>query len=207
MALWNEKDPILKERLFGLTGPEGNHGEDCKECYYYLDSTPTHSYMKALYKYPQAEYPYGDLVEENRRRGVGQPEYELEHTGVFDNSDYWDVFAEYAKSSPDDMLIRLTVANRGKKKAKLHLLPTLWYRNTWIWGCKHEGCTTKPMLKQMEPHHVRGKHETLSENHFYIDVGPDKKQPELLWTENETNSLRLYGLDNYTSYTKDAFNR
>ena len=207
MALWNEKDPILKERLFGLTGPEGNHGEDCKECYYYLDSTPTHSYMKALYKYPQAEYPYGDLVEENRRRGGGQPEYELEHTGVFDNSAYWDVFAEYAKATPDDMLIRLTVANRGKKKAKLHLLPTLWYRNTWIWGCKHEGCTTKPMLKQMEPNHVRGKHETLFENHFYIDVGPDKKQPELLWTENETNSIRLYGLDNYTSYTKDAFNR
>ena len=207
VALWNEKDPILKERLFGLTGPEGNHGEDCKECYYYLDSTPTHSYMKALYKYPQAEYPYGDLVEENRRRGVGQPEYELEHTGVFDNSAYWDVFAEYAKASPDDMLIRLTVANRGKKKAKLHLLPMLWYRNTWIWGCKHEGCTTKPMLKQMEANHVRGKHETLFENHFYIDVGPDKKQPELLWTENETNSIRLYGLDNYTSYTKDAFNR
>ena len=118
MALWNEKDPILKERLFGLTGPEGNHGEDCKECYYYLDSTPTHSYMKALYKYPQAEYPYGELVEENRRRGVGQPEYELEHTGVFDNSEYWDVFAEYAKASPDDVLIRLTVANRGKEKAR-----------------------------------------------------------------------------------------
>ena len=207
MALWNEKDPILKERLFGLTGPEGNHGEDCKECYYYLDSTPTHSYMKALYKYPQSEYPYGELVEENRRRGVGHAEHELEDTGVFDDSKYWDIFAEYAKASPDDILIRLTVANRGKEKAKLHLLPTLWYRNTWIWGCKHEGCTTKPMLKQMDPNHVRGKHESLMESHFYVDVGPDKKQPELLWTENETNSIRLYKVENYTSYVKDAFHR
>ena len=207
VALWNEKDPILKERLFGLTGPKGNHGEDCKECYYYLDSTPTHSYMKALYKYPQSEYPYGKLVEENRGRGVTHPEYELEDTGVFDDSEYWDVFAEYAKASPDDILIRLTVANRGKEKAKLHLLPTLWYRNTWIWGCKHEGCTTKPLMKQVDPNHVRGKHESLMESHFYIDVGPDKKQPELLWTENETNSIRLFEMENYTSYTKDAFHR
>ena len=131
LALWNGKDPILKERLFGLTGPEGNHGEDVKECYYYLDSTPTHSYMKALYKYPQAEYPYARLVEENRRRGKGEPEFELLDTGVFDDNRYFDVFAEYAKANPDDVLLRITIANRGPDAATLHLLPTLWYRNTW----------------------------------------------------------------------------
>lgn len=207
MALWNEKDPILKERLFGLTGSEGNHGEDAKECYYYLDSTPTHSYMKALYKYPQEEYPYGKLVEENRRRGVHEPEYELEDTGVFNEKKYWDITAEYAKAAPEDILIRITVANRGPDKARLHLLPTLWYRNTWIWGCKHEGCTNKPMLKQMREGHVRGRHETLPENHFYVGPGPDGCVPKLLWTENETNSKKMYNVDHYTSYTKDAFHR
>lgn len=207
LSLWNEKDPILKERIFGLTGSEGNHGEDPKECYYYLDSTPTHSYMKGLYKYPQEEYPYGDLVGENRSRGVHQPEYELEDTGIFDEGKYWDIFAEYAKSGPEDILIRITAANRGSEKARLHLLPTLWYRNTWIWGCKHEGCTTKPRLWEVEPGHVGGKHDTLTENHFYIAAGPDGEMPELLWTENETNTIRLYELDNYTSYTKDAFHR
>ena len=204
VALWNEKDPILKERLFGLTGPEGNHGEDCKECYYYLDSTPTHSYMKALYKYPQAEYPYGDLVEENQRRGVGQPEYELEHTGVFDNSAYWDVFAEYAKASPDDMLIRLTVANRGKEKAKLHLLPTLWYRNTWAW--EDTPAAQKPILQQVSESHVVGtNHETLHNNimYLYVDSNPIQgKLPEMLWTENETRDE-----DHTHPYSKDAFHR
>ena len=207
LALWNGKDPILKERIFGLTGGEGNHGEDPKECYFYLDSTPTHSYMKALYKYPQAEYPYGDLVAENRHRGVHQPEYELEDTGVFDEGKYWDVFAEYAKSGPEDVLIRITLANRGPDKARIQVLPTLWYRNTWIWGCKHEGCTSKPMLKEVEEGHVKGKHDTLLESHFYVAPGPDGKIPELLWTENETNTIRLYQLDNYTPYTKDAFHR
>ena len=125
LALWNGRDPILKERLFGLTGPEGNHGEDVKECYYYLDSTPTHSYMKALYKYPQAEYPYARLVEENRRRGKGEPEFELTETGVFDDGRYFDVQVEYAKESPEDILIRITIANRGPEPASLHLLPTL----------------------------------------------------------------------------------
>ena len=147
LALWNGRDPILKERLFGLTGPEGNHGEDVKECYYYLDSTPTHSYMKALYKYPQGEFPYARLVEENRRRSKADPEFELVDTGAFDEDRYFDVFAEYAKASPDDMLIRLTVANRGPEPATIHVLPTLWFRNTWSWGCTHEGCEVKPRLE------------------------------------------------------------
>src|SRR5581483_8123880 len=133
LALWNERDPILKERLFGLTGPEGNHGEDVKECYFYLDATPTHSYLKGLYKYPQGEYPYAQLVEENRRRGRGAPEFELLDTGVFDQDRYFDVFAEYAKASPNDVLVRITVENRGPDAAPLHVLPTLWFRNTWSW--------------------------------------------------------------------------
>ena len=146
LALWNGRDPILKERLFGLTGSEGNHGEDVKELYYYLDSTPTHSYMKALYKYPQAEFPYGRLVGENRARGLGATEFELIDTGVFHEDRYFDVFAEYAKADENDILIRLTIANRGPEKATLHLLPTLWFRNTWSWGAVPEECTTKPSI-------------------------------------------------------------
>ena len=134
LALWNERDPILKERLFGLTGPEGNHGEDVKECYFYLDATPTHSYLKALYKYPQRAYPYAWLVEENRRRGKNDAEFELVDTGVFDEGRYFDVTAEYAKASPEDILVRVTIANRGPDAAPLHVLPTLWFRNTWSWG-------------------------------------------------------------------------
>src|SRR5262249_50639345 len=134
LALWNGRDPILKERLFGLTGPEGNHGEDCKECYFYLDSTPTHSYLKALYKYSQTEFPYQRLLDENRRRGKWDPEFELFDTGIFEEGRYFDVFVEYAKASPNDVLIRITVANRGPEPAVLHLLPTLWFRNTWSWG-------------------------------------------------------------------------
>src|SRR5262245_372420 len=134
LALWNGRDPILKERLFGLTGPEGNHGEDVKECYYYLDSTPTHSYMKALYKYPQAEYPYARLVEENRSRGKQDGEFELADTGVFDDGRYFDVFTEYAKNGPDDIAILVTIANRGRDAATIDVLPTLWFRNTWSWG-------------------------------------------------------------------------
>src|SRR5438445_11856469 len=131
LALWNGRDPILKERLFGLTNPEGNHGEDVKECYFYLDSTPTHSYCKALYKYPQAEFPYQRLVEENRRRGRNDPEFELLDTGVFDGDRYFDVFVEYAKAAPRDILMRVTAHNRGPEPAELHLLPTIWFRNTW----------------------------------------------------------------------------
>src|SRR5262245_20781797 len=134
LALWNGRDPILKERLFGLAGPEGNHGEDCKECYFYLDSTPTHSYLKALYKYPQATFPYQRLLEENRRRGKLDAEFELFDSGVFDEGRYFDIFVEYAKASPNDVLIRITAANRGPEPAVLHLFPTLWFRNTWSCG-------------------------------------------------------------------------
>jgi len=134
LALWNGKDPIIKERLFGLTNSEGNHGEDVKECYYYLDSTPTHSYLKYLYKYPQAAYPYDQLVSTNRQRGRHEFEYELTDTGVFDSNRYFDVFVEYAKESPDDILIQISVHNRGPEAADLHLLPTLWFRNRWSWG-------------------------------------------------------------------------
>ncbi|KAF0310491.1 uncharacterized protein FJT64_018524 [Amphibalanus amphitrite] len=205
VALWNGKDPILKERLFGVTGPEGNHGEDCKECYYYLDSTPTHSYMKALYKYPQNEYPYQRLVQANQERGIHQPELELEDTGVFDESRYWDVTAEYAKSSPNNVLIQITVANRGPEDSTIHVIPTLWFRNTWSWGCTHEGCTMKPRLASDGPSRVRCTHETL---HPYCwEVGEhDGKAPELLFTENETNHSRLFGGQNRTPFVKDSIN-
>lgn len=139
LALWNGNDPIVKERLFGLTGPEGNHGEDVKDAYFYLDSPPTHSYMKALYKYPQAEYPYSWLVEENCRRGRFDREFEIADTGVFDDSRYFDICAEYAKASPDDILIRITIANRSDEAASIHVLPTLWSRNTWAWGLHSRG--------------------------------------------------------------------
>src|SRR5690242_5455590 len=143
LALWNGKDPILKERLFGLTGPEGNHGEDVKEYYYYLDSTPTHSYMRMLYKYPQAAFPYADLVDTNHRRTKHDPEYELGDTGVFDGDRYFDVVVEYAKATPQTIVARVTAVNRGPSAAPLHLLPTLWFRNTWSWG----GATAKPGLR------------------------------------------------------------
>src|SRR5437899_403078 len=143
LALWNGRDPILKERIFGLTGSEGNHGEDVKEYYFYLDSTPTHSYMKFLYKYPQAEFPYARLVEENVRRGRGAPEFELMDTGVFDDNRYFDVFVEYAKAAPDDLLIRIPATHRGPEAAALHLLPTVWFRNTWSW----DASATRPVLR------------------------------------------------------------
>src|SRR5262245_24991782 len=146
LALWNGKDPILKERLFGLTNREGNHGEDVKEYYFYLDSTPTHSFMRYLYKYPQAAYPYADLVETNRARGRDHFEYELLDTGVFDDDRYFDVFVEYAKEAPEDLLIRITAYNRGPDPAALHLLPTLWFRNTWDWGEREQ----RPALRRVE---------------------------------------------------------
>lgn len=200
LALWNGRDPILKERLFGLTGPEGNHGEDVKECYYYLDSTPTHSYMKVLYKYPHGEFPYARLLEENRRRGPHAPELELADTGIFNENRYFDVFAEYAKAGPDDILIRITVANRGPDPATLHLLPTLWYRNTWTWGCKHEGCWIRPHLKPAGDGMLEGEHVNFG-RHYLLAEGA----PAFLFTENETNTRKLYGADNWTPYTKDAF--
>src|SRR6266566_1615135 len=200
LALWNSNDPILKERLFGLTGSEGNHGEDVKELYYYLDSTPTHSYMKALYKYPQAEYPYARLIEENHRRGLGAPELELVDTGVFNEDRYFDVFAEYAKASEDDILIRLTIANRGPEKATLHLLPTLWFRNTWSWGPIPEESTNKPSITLERDSLVRAQHDVLGNYQLAFD---GKATP--LFTENETDSARIHNYANGQQFVKDAF--
>ena len=205
LALWNGRDPILKERLFGLSGPQGNHGEDVKECYYYLDSTPTHSYLKALYKYPQAEFPYALLVEENGRRSKRDPEFELADTGVFDGNRYFDVFAEYAKAAPDDLLIRITVANRSREAAALHLLPTLWYRNTWIWGCKHEGCWIKPRIEAAGDWALATDHVTFGRHTLVAGPDPNGAPPRWLFTENETNTRRLFGADSWTPYVKDAF--
>src|SRR5436309_2499054 len=205
LALWNERDPILKDRLFGLTGPEGNHGEDVKELYYYLDSTPTHSYLKALYKYPQAAYPYGRLLEENRRRGKDEPEFELVDTGAFDDDRYFDVVVEYAKASPEDVLIRVTVANRGPETASIHVLPSLWFRNTWDWGRDGDNFPTKPSLSRTAPAEISAEHATLGAYHLAADLGPDETAPRLLFTENASNLTRLFGVPNLTPYVKDAF--
>ena len=178
LALWNGRDPILKERLFGLTGNEGNHGEDVKECYFYLDSTPTHSYMKYLYKYPHAAFPYAQLVEENRRRDKHSPEFELTDTGVFSGDRYFDVVVEYAKGSPEDILIRISVTNHGPEHADLHLLPTLWFRNTWSWG---NAIGARPELRE-EGGAIALEHPNLSSRRFECEG-----TPELLFTENETN--------------------
>jgi hypothetical protein len=203
LALWNEKDPILKERLFGLTGPEGNHGEDVKELYYYLDATPTSSYLAALYKYPQAAYPYEKLVSENRARDRRQPEYEIMDTGVFDGDRYFDVLAEYAKASPDDLLISITLANRGPDEAVLHVLPTLWFRNTWSWGRTGEGYTERPELSRIGAAEIAARHESLEEMRLSFEVVDGG--PELLFTENETNGERLFTASEGVRYTKDAF--
>ncbi len=207
LALWNGRDPILKERIFGLTGPEGNHGEDAKELWFYLDSTPTHSYLRALYKYPQAEFPYARLVEENRRRGRGEPELELEQTGVFEEGRYFDVFAEYAKASPNDVLVRITVANRGPEAARLDVLPSLWFRNTWSWGRTGEGYPGRPSLRAASDRSIAAAHEELGR--FELACGPDPggNLPELLFTENETNQERLFGVPNAAPWVKDAFHR
>jgi hypothetical protein len=205
LALWNGRDPILKERLFGLSNTEGNHGEDAKECYYYLDAVPTYAYMKALYKYPQAEYPYDRLVLENRERGRDLAEFEITDTGVFDADCYFDVFVEYAKAAPDDICIRITVANRARESAVIHLLPTLWFRNTWSWGCLHEGCWVKPSIRRAGPAAVIAQHATLGTFQFEADPGPSGNAPQLLFTDNETNTMRLYGAPNSQPYVRDAF--
>ena len=207
VALWNGKDPILKERLFGLTGPEGNHGEDVKECYYYLDSTPTHSYCKALYKYPQRAFPYDELVTVNRGRNRQEPEYELMDTGIFDDHRYFDVIAEYAKNTPDDILIRLTVINRGPDAAELQLLPTLWFRNSWTWGCTHEGCEIKPRLAADGDRAVLTDHATLGKFKWVIEGSAGGASPELLFTDNHTNEQRIYGRENPAPFVKDAIDR
>jgi len=200
LELWNGRDPILKERLFGLTGSQGNHGEDVKEYYFYLDSTPTHSYMKYLYKYPQLEFPYSKLVEENRRRGRNQPEFELIETGVFDEDRYFDIFVEYAKAEPEEILIRIQAVNRGPEAAVLHLLPTVWFRNTWSWGYTEP----RPNLRRVKSEDPRA---IIEVNHHYYGRRwlYCEGSPELLFTENETNNRRLYGLEN-GSYAKDGIN-
>jgi len=204
VALWNGNDTILKERLFGVTGPEGNHGEDVKEEYFYLDSTPTHSYLKALYKYPHKEFPYARLVEENRRRTRRDPEFELVDTGIFEESRYFDVQAEYAKASPNQILIRLTVTNRGPEAAPLHLLPTLWFRNTWIWGCTHQGCEVRPFMG-LEKNRLSATHASLGAYHFEVVPSGQPTTPDWLFTDNETNFQRLYGSTNPGKFVKDAF--
>ena len=207
LALWNGKDPILKERLFGLTNSEGNHGEDVKEYYFYLDSTPTHSYMKYLYKYPQAAFPYADLVETNRRRSRNEMEYELLDTGVFKDDRYFDVFVEYAKAGPEDILVRITAANRGPDAAELHLLPTLWFRNDWsAWIAESNRAAQKPNLKQVQASAgtsaVAGTHSVLGEFTLWCEG-----ETPLLFTENETNHERLFpGQKNESPYVKDGIN-
>ncbi len=196
LALWNERDPILKERLFGLTNSEANHGEDVKEYYFYLDSTPTHSYMKYLYKYPQREYPYLDLIDTNRRRSRGEFEYELLDTGVFGDDRYFDVFVEYAKEGPEDILVRITVHNRGPEAARLRVLPTLWFRNTWSWGEDDR----KPALREVRPGVIQATHQDLGEYWLHCDGAP-----ELLFTENESNASRLWGQPTASPYVKDSF--
>ena len=206
LALWNEKDPILKERLFGLTGSEGNHGEDVKEQYFYLAATPTYSYAKALYKYPQAEFPYGLLVDENRKRGKLDPEFELVDTGVFNENRYFDVFAEYAKNSPNDILIKVTVANRGPDAAILHLLPNVWFRNDWSWGHEEEGSRFKPSIVLEKENRLALNQDSLGR--FFLEAGPDStgQLPTALFTENETNSHRLWDYGDGNAFVKDAFN-
>jgi len=206
LALWNERDPILKERLYGLTNPQGNHGEDVKECYFYLDSSPTHSYMRALYKYPQAEFPYVRLVEENNRRGRSEREFELTDTGIFDGDRYFDIFAEYAKNSPNDILIRITVANRGDRAATLHLLPTLWFRNTWSWGREGRIYWPKPRLSKVDDFTVLAEHTSLGRFRFAVEPPAESADaPPFLFTDNETNVARLFGGENPTPHVKDAF--
>src|SRR3974390_848383 len=201
LALWNGRDPILKERLFGLTNSEANHGEDVKEYYFYLDSTPTHSYMKYLYKYPHDAYPYDDLVETNAKRTKAQPEDELIDRGIFDANRYFDVFVEYCKEGPEDILIRITAANRADQAATLYVLPHLWFRNTWT---DLQGNKTSP-LPQLRMNNqlsscVETSHPRLGTLYWYFEA--DQK---LLFTDNETNTERIFGCPNTSPYVKDAF--
>jgi hypothetical protein len=196
LALWNGRDPILKERLFGLTNAEGNHGEDVKELYYYLDATPTHSYLKMLYKYPQREFPYAELVGGNLRRSREQPEFELLDTGVFDDDRYWDVFVEYAKAGPEDILMLVTVHNRGPEEATIHVLPQLWFRNTWSWKQN----TPRPELAATRDGGIAAKHPELGEHQLFCDGNPER-----LFTDNDTNMRRHHGAVETTGRFKDAF--
>jgi hypothetical protein len=202
LSLWNERDPILKERLFGLTNSQGNHGEDVKECYYYVDATPTSSYLKMLYKYPQPEFPYADLVATNAARGKNEPEYELLDTGIFNDNRYFDVVVEYGKSSPEDLLMRVTVSNRGPDEARLHVLPTLWFRHTWSWA----GGTERPMLRtdasRPDISVVRAEHSQLGTRWLYAE-----QQVPVLMTGNETNNELVFNSPNDEPYVKDGIER
>lgn len=207
IALWNGIDPILKERMFGLTGSQGNHGEDVKEYYFYLDSTPTHSYMKGLYKYPQAEYPYAWLVEENQQRGRGGMEFELLDTGVFNENRYFDVFVEYAKGAPDDILIQITAVNRGPEAKTLHLLPTLWFRNTWSWDANQAQPSLKAIAGEQSESVIEADHPALGQRWLYCQGVDGHPQGAPLWfTENETNFQHLFGISNGSPFVKDGIN-
>jgi hypothetical protein len=197
LCLWNKKDPILKERYFGLTNTEGNHGEDVKELYYYLDNTPTHSYMKMLYKYPQSPFPYNQLIEENRNRTKDQPEFEVIDTGVFDDNGYFDIFTEYAKQSPHHILIRISIHNRSSKESIIHVLPTIWFRNTWAWGYD----AYKPQLNASDALTIEAYHRALGQ-YYFLGEG----LPEILFCDNETNTVRLYGYGKNTGSFKDGIN-
>src|SRR5690242_11699877 len=195
LALWNGHDPFLKDRLFGLTGKQGNHAEDVKECYWYLDSSPTHSYMKCLYRYPQREFPYSPLVAENRRRTRDDPEYELLDTGIFSDNRFFDVYVEYAKAAPDDILIRIEVFNRGPEAAALHVLPTVWFRNTWSWTYE----VARPELREWAPDTIEMEEPYYGRRWLYVAGGP-----ELLFTNNESNRELLWGVPNWEPYVKDG---
>lgn len=205
LAMWNGVDTILKERIFGLTGSEANHGEDVKEYYFYTESTPTHSYMKALYKYPQTEFPYTQLVEENRNRSKEESEFELVDTGVFEDNRYFDVFTEYAKASPNDILIKITIANRSSEAATLHILPTIWFQNTWSWGRTGESYWSKPQIKYEKDGELHLWHESLGDFRFIVEPLANADTPKFLFTDNETNLAKLYGAENPNPYVKDAF--
>lgn len=196
VALWNEQDPILKERYYGVTGNQGNHGEDVKDYYFYLDSTPTHCYMKALYKYPQESFPYGPLLEENRRRDKSESEFELADTGIFDDDRYFDVFIEYAKAGEDDICIRIMAHNRGPERAPLHILPTVWFRNTWVW----KGKPAKPEMRES------GGLIEIAEDSLGEYTLSAAGSPDLLFCDNETNNRKLFGSENRAEYTKDGIN-
>ena len=207
-GFWNEKDPLLKERFFGLNPREGNHGEDVKEYYFYLDSTPTHSFMKMLYKYPQSAFPYQQLIEENQKRGSELPEYELADTGIFQEDRYFDIEISYAKVDPDDIMIEFSAINRGPDPAPLHILPTLWFRNTWSWGYKNgpmDDVPTKPTLKlkqQANLTFLEATHPAIGSYHLY-----SQEPTKWIFTENETNLAKLFNQPNSTPYVKDAFDR
>ncbi len=198
VALWNKKDPIIKERYFGLTNGEGNHGEDVKELYYYLDNTPTHSYMKMLYKYPQAAFPYEQLLEENKRRGRLDAEFELIDTGIFNEDNYFDVFIEYAKAVENDVLIKISVANRGNEDASLHVLPTLWFRNTWAWGYDDYKPSLEPSNNE---DNICISHRLLEDFKLHAEI-----KTEMLFCDNETNAKKLYKAENRSHSCKDSIN-